>query len=36
METVTEVTGFPKTVIAKEEQVEIDTDDATVPPTVPG
>ena len=35
-ETVTEVTEIPETDIAKEEQVEIETVDATVPPVVPG
>ena len=35
-ETVTEVSEIPETDIAKEEQVEIETEDATVPPKVPG
>ena len=35
-ETVTEVTEIPETDIAKEEQVEIETEDATVPLVVPG
>ena len=35
-ETVTEVTEILETDIAKEEQAEIEIEDATVPPTVPG
>ena len=35
-ETVTEFPEIPETDIAKEEQVEIETEDATVPPTIPG
>ena len=35
-ESVTEVTEIPETDIAKEEQVEIEIEDATVPPTVSG
>ena len=35
-ETVTEVTGIPETGITKEEKVEIETDDTTVPPKISG
>ena len=35
-ETVTEVTEIRETDITKEEEVEIETEDATVPPRVPG